>query len=60
MLLCPRYKKCKVKGKCIHRIPHEETTRCTIITCGSTPLKNIVCMEELYAYMKDAINDRRK
>jgi len=60
MLICPRYRKCKVTQACPHRGPHEEIHLCLQNPCGSTRLNGIVCEEELYVYMKEAIHDKGK
>jgi hypothetical protein len=55
MLLCPNYKKCKIIPNCPHRKPHMEENRinsCSTLLCS---IENVLCIEELYVYMKEAI-----
>jgi len=62
MLLCPKYKECNTYKvlSCLHRIPHESIGNCTYRPCSKNYRRNIVCEEEFYIYMREAIDDKGK
>jgi len=57
MLLCPRYMECKAPFDCIHKVPHMEDSDCTNYSCDYTKGSKILCIEEFYVYMKEAIDE---
>jgi len=59
MIICSHYKRCRKKD-CDHKVPHDAvvTWTCQEQPCNYRLPRKYYCEEELYVYMREAIDDK--